>query len=366
LLAVNSALATGAGRLLAVNPVNHPGGAEIVLMRLLRGLTARGWRVTVTSPGGGRLADAAQADGLDWQPLATGGIRRRRGVAAALVGWPALRRLARDCDVVYLNGTVTGRLLPALAGVGVLSVLDVNDMIERVPRFWRLADLILADSEAVAARLVALDPQLAPVVVGLAVDLDPPPAENPWAGGEGPVIGFVGRFEPRKGVHDLLAAVPAIRAQAADSVFVLIGDEPFGTAPEYTRRLLEDAAELGVQHIRWHDNAPGLMRHLDVLVLPSRAEPFGTVLAEAMAVGTPVVATAVDGLVEVVEDGVSGRLVPPGDPAALAAAVLEVLTRREPMAAAARARAQRWGAEVYVERIEALLLAGCASAGGRR
>ena len=340
-------------------------------MRLLRGLSARDWQVTVTSPGGGRLADAALADGLGWQPLATGGIRRRRGLAAALAGWPAVRRLARDCDVVYLNGTVTGRLLPALVGVRALRVLDVNDMVERVPRFWRMADLVLADSEAVAARLVALDPGLAPVVVGLAVDLDPPAADDHWAGVEGPVIGFVGRFEPRKGVHDLLSAVPAIRAGVAARggtgvSVVLVGDEPFGTAPQYTRRLLEDAAALGVEHIRWHDNAAGLMRHMDVLVLPSSAEPFGTVLAEAMAVGTPVVATAVDGLPEVVDDGVTGRLVPPGDPRALAAAVLEVLSRREPMAAAARARALRWGADVYVERIERLLVAACSGAGASR
>ena len=51
------------------------------------------------------------------------------------------------------------------------------------------------------------------------------------------------------------------------------------------------------------------MRHLDVLVLPSRQEPFGTVLAEAMMAGTPVVATRVGGLAEVVHDGVTGRLV---------------------------------------------------------
>jgi glycosyltransferase involved in cell wall biosynthesis len=194
------------------------------------------------------------------------------------------------------------------------------------------------------------------------------------------VVGFVGRLEPRKGVHDLLAAVPAIRAGVAAAAggagaagaaggagaatFVLVGDEPFGTAPEYTRRVLADAAALGVEHLRWHANAPGLMRHLDVLVLPSEAEPFGTVLAEAMAVGTPVVATAVDGLVEVVEDGVTGRLVPPGDPAALAAAVLEVLAAREAMGAAARERAARWGTEVYVERIERLLLAEPAGVGG--
>ena len=99
------------------------------------------------------------------------------------------------------------------------------------------------------------------------------------------------------------------------------------------------------------------MRHLDVLVLPSHEEPFGTVLAEAMAVGTPVVATRVDGLAEVVDDGVTGRLVAPGDPAQLAAAVLDVLRDRERMGAAAREQARRFDASRYAERVERLLAA---------
>jgi glycosyltransferase involved in cell wall biosynthesis len=97
------------------------------------------------------------------------------------------------------------------------------------------------------------------------------------------------------------------------------------------------------------------MRHLDVLVLPSYQEPFGTVLAEAMAVGTPVVATSVDGLPEVVQDGVSGRLVAPGSPDHLAAAVLEVLARRDEMGAAARTASQRFFVERYVDRVERLI-----------
>ena len=89
------------------------------------------------------------------------------------------------------------------------------------------------------------------------------------------------------------------------------------------------------------------MRHLDVLVLPSYEEPFGTVLAEAMAVGTPVVATRVDGLPEVVSDGVTGRLVAPGDPDAIATAVLEVLARASEMGTAAREHARRFDADDY-------------------
>src|SRR5205814_3307816 len=110
-----------------------------------------------------------------------------------------------------------------------------------------------------------------------------------------------------------------------------------------------------VEHVGWVDNAPGLMRHFDVLVLPSRDEPFGTVLAEAMAVGTPVVATRVGGLAEVVEDGVTGALVAPDDPEALAAAVREVLARRTEMGAAAQVHARQFGADAYADRVEALI-----------
>jgi glycosyltransferase involved in cell wall biosynthesis len=74
-----------------------------------------------------------------------------------------------------------------------------------------------------------------------------------------------------------------------------------------------------------------------------------------MAVGTPVVATSVDGLPEVVEDGVSGRLIRPGDPDGLAAAVLEVLARRSEMGAAAREKAHQFNVGDYVDRVEQLI-----------
>ena len=333
-------------RMIAVAPVDAPGGAEIHLLRLLEGLQRRGWSIALTTPGAGPLRDAGLAAGYRWHALPLGGLARRAG-ARAVRHWRTARSLARGADVVYLNGGVCGRLLPALPP-GPRLVLHIHDMVDRVPWFWRRANVVLADSFAVAGRLHGLR---AHVVYG-PVEPDPAPAAAPWATGNGPVVGFVGRIEPRKGPLDLVRAVPAIRAGAPTARVVLVGDDPYGTDPEYTR-VVRGAAD--VEHHPWCANAPGLMRHLDVLVLPSRGEPFGTVLAEAMAVGTPVVATRVDGLPEVVEDGVTGRLVPPGDPDRLAAAVLEVLARREEMGAAARLSARRFFAEDYVERVEALI-----------
>jgi glycosyltransferase involved in cell wall biosynthesis len=170
-------------------------------------------------------------------------------------------------------------------------------------------------------------------------------------------VGFVGRIEPRKGAADLVAAAPEIRRGAPGARVVLVGDDPYGSAPEYTAAVTGSPE---VEHFTWTDHAPGVMRHLDVLVLPSRQEPFGTVLAEAMAVGTPVVATRVGGVAEVVQDGVTGRLVAPGDPAGLAAAVLEVLAARDAMGAAAREHARRFDTVAYAARVERLIAAPAA------
>jgi glycosyltransferase involved in cell wall biosynthesis len=260
-----------------------------------------------------------------------------------------VRRLARDADLVYLNGTVAGRLLPAL--VGRRTILHVHDIVEHVPRFWSLADAVLADSQAVADRLTGLRAD----VVYCPVELDVPDQPAPWPPGDPThaVVGFVGRLEPRKGPLDLARAAPAIRAGAPGTRIILVGDDPYGSAPEYVAQV---RAADGVEHVPWVADGAAVMRHLDVLVAPSRQEPFGTVLAEAMAAGTPVVATRVGGLAEVVADGETGRLVTPGRPDELAAAVLEVLGRREQMGAAARAHAQRFGADAYADRVEAILL----------
>ncbi|MHB8656964.1 MAG: glycosyltransferase family 4 protein [Solirubrobacteraceae bacterium] len=338
-------------RLLAINPVDHPGGAETTLMRLLAGLSSRAWSIALTTPGPGPLREQALSAGYDWRALALGGLGRRRG-ARAIASWPSARRLSRPVDVVYLNGAVSGRVLPALAlrrPRRPRLVLHLHDIVDRVPRFWSLADLVLTASQAVADRL----PGLRPEVVHVPVDPDPPAALAPWPPGPGPVVGFVGRIEERKGLLDLVRAAPLIRRGAAGARIVLIGDEPpYAPSPAYTRAVLGSGE---VEHHPWSDNAPGLMRHLDVLVLPSRREPFGTVLAEAMSVGTPVVATCVDGLPEVVADGLTGRLVSPGDPAGLAAAVLDVLAHREAMGRAAAQHARRFHTPAYLDRVERLI-----------
>ena len=331
---------------LAVAPVDHPGGAEIALLRLLPRMRHAGWGVTLTTPGDGAVCEAARRRGLETRQLRIGGIGGGQG-ARAVASWPAARRLARRHDVVYLSGGPSGRLIPALPRRSRV-VLHVHDMVDRVPAMWRRADVVLVGTQAVARCLEGLGRRTH--AVGYPVEPSPRRIDPPWPPGDAPVVGYVGRIEPRKGVIDLVGAAPRLRA--AGVRVVLVGDDDFGADPAYAQRV---RASTDVEQYPWTPGAAGLMAALDVLVLPSYAEPFGMVLAEAMNAGTPVVATRVDGIPELVEDGVTGRLVAPGDPGALADAILDVLARRAEMGAAGREHARRWHADAYADRVMALI-----------
>ncbi|MEA2321056.1 MAG: hypothetical protein QOD81_906 [Solirubrobacteraceae bacterium] len=133
-------------RLLLVTAVEDPGEPEARLLEVARRLTDRGWSVTVTSPGEGGVSEA----GFPWIRLDIGGPGHGEG-ARAVASWPRALRLAQRFDVVYLNSTVCGRLLPALRGSH--TVLHVHDPVDRIPRHWHRADVVIADGDAVADRL---------------------------------------------------------------------------------------------------------------------------------------------------------------------------------------------------------------------
>lgn len=145
-----------------------------------------------------------------------------------------------------------------------------------------------------------------------------------------PLVGIVGRLEPWKGQDVFLRAAARVVAEHPDARFAVVGGVTPGKREEYPSELEVLARELGLAgrvHFAGHatDVFPWFDA-LDLCVHATHGEPFGLVLVEAMALGKPLVATALGGPVEIVEEGVSGLLVPPGDDEATAEAISGVLS----------------------------------------
>ena len=161
-----------------------------------------------------------------------------------------------------------------------------------------------------------------------------------------PFVIFVGRITRQKGLHHLLAAVPSLDPSC---LVVLCASAPDTEAEgiELKERIASVSSVGDGPGVRWVPDAlprtevVQLLSHAAVLVCPSVYEPFGLVNVEAMGCEAPVVASAVGGIPEIVVHGETGLLVPPADPAALAAAINELLAdpaRARRMGQAGRAR----------------------------
>jgi len=152
---------------------------------------------------------------------------------------------------------------------------------------------------------------------------------------DAPLVTQIGNFKPQKAPLDFVRMSAAVHKRCAEAFFLMVGDGPLRGAAE------ELARSLGVSdHMVfcgwWHD-VPGLLAATTVSVLTSRHEGLPCSVVESLAAGVPVVATAVDGTVEVVRSGGNGFLAPAGDVAALAESVCTILADAETRARFAKA-----------------------------
>jgi glycosyltransferase involved in cell wall biosynthesis len=175
---------------------------------------------------------------------------------------------------------------------------------------------------------------------------------------------FVGRLSREKGVDVLLEAM---RSVPGDPRLVIAGDGPLKA------ELQQQAAQAGIpaEFTGWigPDALPALVARAHVQVVPSRSEPQGVVVVEALATGTPVIGARVGGIPEMVVDGETGWLVAPNDPAALRDAISEALTDRERVGAMrdrARRSAEQFSVERLTETLEAAYLDGLPAPGRAR
>jgi len=317
------------------------GGQEIRIIAESRWLIAHGWRATILGQPGSRLVtEAARAN----VPVLAVRMRGAWDVLAIL----ALRRhlRAHDVAVVHTHSSVdawVGGLAARSLGLPIVRSRHVSIPIPGSRALvYRLADRIITSGEAVATivrgagvpaeRVVAIGPGLDttrfhPNVSGAGVRTE--------LGLRGPAVGLVANIRGSKGHAYFLEAARSVLAQRPDARFLIVGD---GIGfDEVRRRVREMDLERVVLMTGFRRDIPEVLAALDVLVLPSiRSEAASQVIPQALAVGTPVVATTVGGSGELIRDGATGRLVPPGDAAALAAAILATLA--DPQASRAMAR----------------------------
>ena len=217
-----------------------------------------------------------------------------------------------------------------------------------------LSSLWIADSHSVAAltsQRLAVPPERLAVWPLFAADADAPQA-RPWRPGETLRLGTLGRLHPVKGHDVLIAALARLRAQgfAPETPFEIriAGAGDLRTSHEAA---LKAAGVDNVRFVGFAERPREFLADLHLYLQPSRSEGLCIAVHEAMQAGLPTLASAVGELPYSVVDGVTGRIVPPDDPAALADALAALLSRPEQLAgmgAAARARVlDRFGAAAF-------------------
>lgn len=170
-----------------------------------------------------------------------------------------------------------------------------------------------------------------------------------------PIVGAVTRFYPAKGITYLVGAFPRVLEHFSDARLVLVGDGPLGEDLKAQARALGIADRVIFTGFR--PDAEAFVQLFTVSAVPSLEEGIGNVAIESIAGGVPVIASREGGLPEVVSEGRSGLLVPPGDSVKLAAAILRVLEEPfllDQLRQGCREEAARFSIDTYTARLEQL------------
>jgi glycosyltransferase involved in cell wall biosynthesis len=367
---------------LFVQSTTEVGGAESALLTMLQSLDRVEIEPFVASLdfGEGRLPEQIGSLGIPVFRLPQG---RFRNVASTAAKIRALRRLIRkhEIDVVMSNGghaNLFARPAAKLSRRPCAWWVHIYDEAARpqgriaIARAERMlaADVLYANSQFTAARLALDFPDGPPIrVVRPGVDLErfrPDPAagarvrQEEGIPADQPVIGIFGRLQHWKGQHVFLRAAGLLAGRGVRFTAIVVGGSLFGLEPEYAeelRRLADEPLLAGrVRFLGNRENPQAWMNACDVVVHASvEPEPLGLVVAEAMACGRAVLASAAGGPLEMIDHKRTGWLTTPGDEVAMAA-WLDILLANPELRAELGAAARRHAEAEFEPRRAAAVL----------
>jgi len=334
------------------------GGAQVHVQNLVERLPAARFDIEVVSLSEGPAVRRLRAAGITARVVEeSDDARALEGVVALLTRRPpqVLHNHMYRAEIVGTRAALAlaeaGRPKPYVLGtVHSSRVRSIEDR-ELVRRLTPSMDRLIAVSRAIVAKLVAEGRTAAPVeLIYNGVDLEryeyteaccTLPEEYGFAEGS-PMAGVIARLEPEKGHPTLLEAWPRVLQRVPEARLLIVGEGSQRATLEAQADALGLLGEecsgdacVGTRHARpgakvvftgLRDDVPAVTAALDVAVLPSYREAQGLAILEAMALRRPVVASAVGGVIEMVEHERTGLLVPPHDPVALGNAIARVLT----------------------------------------
>ncbi len=354
-------------KILQICSARQLGGGERHLADLANGLARRGHDVFVAVIPASPLL--AELSAVPKQNIVELPMRNSLNVAGAL----KLARFVRRHEIEIVHAHVArdyplAALATRRAGARLVLTRHVLFPLNRIHKLTlRRTARVIAVSQAVGEGLRAQNifdqDKIVCIHNGIDVDRFVPGREDAAGHEQGTDkklrVGMIGHLAPIKGQEDFIHAAAIVCGLRDDVEFIIAGEDK-SRGGEH-RRSLEDLIDKliltkRVRLIGWVDDVARLLPTFDLLVSPSRSEPFGLSIIEAMAGGVPVIASMSEGAREIIDDSQTGRLVPIGNAEALADAISELLSdpgQRERLSAnAQRVVRERFSLERMLEATE--------------
>jgi glycosyltransferase involved in cell wall biosynthesis len=351
-------------------------GTESHMLDLVRGLRREGVDACFICPVPSPLAGKADAAGIEVIPL------QKRG----LIDWTAIRTLRRllrsgQIDILHAHNGRTallsaiavrlarrGHFIPAqhFLEPSHVSYRGIKAVFYRLAHHWvnSKASHLLASSGAIRQAMLARgDAPAARITfnpVGIeAPDLSllKPPGQvrqDLGVANEAPLLVCVARLEAEKDIDVLIDAMSLVVESHPTAPCIVAGEGSL--KQQLIDQIKRNGLEGVVRLLGFRADVPSLIGASDLLVLPSRAEPFGLVLLEAMALYKPVVATRAGGPTEIVVEGETGLLVPPLEPEPLTQAILRLLANPQTMREMGRKGYERFHDKYTTEHMSKVVL----------